>query len=464
MNTGKVVRIVSVVVDVKFDGKLPNVTNCLVVKKNNEETVHLEVMQQLGYGVVRCIAMEPIDGVARGMEVVDTGAQITIPVGEGILGRVFDVLGRPVDNGDPIEGEERWSIHQDPPKLDEISTDIELYETGIKVLDLMCPFPKGGKMGLFGGAGVGKTVLMQELINNIATQHNGISVFVGVGERTREGNDLYHEMEEAGVLKNTALVYGQMNEVPGARMRVPLTGLTMAEFIVKKHKRDVLLFIDNIFRYTQAGSEVSSLLGRIPSEVGYQPTLNTEMGAIQERIASTKDASITSVQAVYVPADDLSDPAPANTFTHLDASLVLDRTIASLGIYPAVDPLASSSTSLTEAVVGDEHYRVAQGVRKTLEKYADLQDVIAILGMDELNEEDKITVIRARKMRNFFSQPFTVAERFSGKKGSYLKIDDTVSSFAAILDGDVDGIPETYFLYKGSLEDVKADFAADSGE
>lgn len=328
----------------------------------------------------------------------------------------------------------------------------------------MCPFPKGGKMGLFGGAGVGKTVLMQELINNIATQHNGISVFVGVGERTREGNDLYHEMEEAGVLKNTALVYGQMNEVPGARMRVPLTGLTMAEFIVKKHKRDVLLFIDNIFRYTQAGSEVSSLLGRIPSEVGYQPTLNTEMGAIQERIASTKDASITSVQAVYVPADDLSDPAPANTFTHLDASLVLDRTIASLGIYPAVDPLASSSTSLTEAVVGDEHYRVAQGVRKTLEKYADLQDVIAILGMDELNEEDKITVIRARKMRNFFSQPFTVAERFSGKKGSYLKIDDTVSSFAAILDGDVDGIPETYFLYKGSLEDVKADFAADSGE
>ena len=455
-NTGTVVQVVGPVLDIRFpDGQLPNL-NHAVTLKNGDRTIVAEVAQQIGDGIVRCVAMSSTDGLVRGTEAVDTGSPITVPVGEACLGRIFDLMGNPLDD-QPIDPKlERWPIHREAPSYAEQESSTEILETGIKVVDLICPYAKGGKIGLFGGAGVGKTVLIQELIYNIATEHNGYSVFTGVGERTREGNDLYYEMKESGVLEKTALVFGQMNEQPGARMRVGLSGLTMAEYFRDVKHQDVLLFIDNIFRFTQAGSEVSALLGRMPSAVGYQPTLATEMGALQERITSTKDGSITSVQAVYVPADDLTDPAPATTFAHLDATTVLDRSIASLGIYPAVDPLDSTSRILSPDVVGKEHYEVAQAVIHILQRYKELQDIIAIMGMDELSEADKLTVSRARKVQRFLSQPFHVAEQFTGMAGKYVPVRETIRGFKEIVEGKHDDIPESAFLFAGTIDDVVA--------
>ena len=455
-NTGTVVQVVGPVLDIRFpDGQLPNL-NHAVTLKNGDRTIVAEVAQQIGDGIVRCVAMSSTDGLVRGTEAVDTGSPITVPVGEACLGRIFDLMGNPLDD-QPIDPKlERWPIHREAPSYAEQESSTEILETGIKVVDLICPYAKGGKIGLFGGAGVGKTVLIQELIYNIATEHNGYSVFTGVGERTREGNDLYYEMKESGVLEKTALVFGQMNEPPGARMRVGLSGLTMAEYFRDVKHQDVLLFIDNIFRFTQAGSEVSALLGRMPSAVGYQPTLATEMGALQERITSTKDGSITSVQAVYVPADDLTDPAPATTFAHLDATTVLDRSIASLGIYPAVDPLDSTSRILSPDVVGKEHYEVAQSVIHILQRYKELQDIIAILGMDELSEADTLTVSRARKVQRFLSQPFHVAEQFTGMAGKYVPVRETIRGFKEIVEGKHDDIPESAFLFAGTIDDVVA--------
>ena len=455
-NTGTVVQVVGPVLDIRFpDGQLPNL-NHAVTLKNGDRTIVAEVAQQIGDGIVRCVAMSSTDGLVRGTEAVDTGSPITVPVGEACLGRIFDLMGNPLDD-QPIDPKlERWPIHREAPSYAEQESSTEILETGIKVVDLICPYAKGGKIGLFGGAGVGKTVLIQELIYNIATEHNGYSVFTGVGERTREGNDLYYEMTESGVLEKTALVFGQMNEPPGARMRVGLSGLTMAEYFRDVKHQDVLLFIDNIFRFTQAGSEVSALLGRMPSAVGYQPTLATEMGALQERITSTKDGSITSVQAVYVPADDLTDPAPATTFAHLDATTVLDRSIASLGIYPAVDPLDSTSRILSPDVVGKEHYEVAQSVIHILQRYKELQDIIAIMGMDELSEADKLTVSRARKVQRFLSQPFHVAEQFTGMAGKYVPVRETIRGFKEIVEGKHDDIPESAFLFAGTIDDVVA--------
>ena len=453
-NTGKIVQIIGPVLDIRFEnGHLPDLLNAIEIVHEGRKVV-CEVEQQLGDDVVRCIAMSSTDGMSRGEEAVDTGKPITVPVGKCTLGRIFNLLGEPVDNGPEPEYTERWSIHRDPPSFSDQEGTTEILETGIKVVDLIAPYAKGGKIGLFGGAGVGKTVLIMELINNIAKQHGGISVFTGVGERTREGNDLYYEMKESGVLSKTALVYGQMNEPPGARMRVGLSGLTMAEYFRDREGQDVLLFIDNIFRFTQAGSEVSALLGRMPSAVGYQPTLATEMGQLQERITSTKDGSITSVQAIYVPADDFTDPAPATTFSHLDAKTLLDRNIASLGIFPAVDPLESSSNVLDPNLIGEEHYQVARGVQQLLQRYKELQDIIAILGIDELSDEDKAIVNRARRVRNFLSQPFHVAEAFSGNKGIYVPLKETVRSFKEILSGAYDKYPESAFLYCGTVEDV----------
>ena len=455
-NTGTVVQVVGPVLDIRFpDGQLPNL-NHAVTLKNGERTIVAEVAQQIGDGIVRCVAMSSTDGLVRGTEAVDTGSPITVPVGEACLGRIFDLMGNPLDDQPIDENLERWPIHREAPSYAEQESSTEILETGIKVVDLICPYAKGGKIGLFGGAGVGKTVLIQELIYNIATEHNGYSVFTGVGERTREGNDLYYEMKESGVLEKTALVFGQMNEPPGARMRVGLSGLTMAEYFRDVKHQDVLLFIDNIFRFTQAGSEVSALLGRMPSAVGYQPTLATEMGALQERITSTKDGSITSVQAVYVPADDLTDPAPATTFAHLDATTVLDRSIASLGIYPAVDPLDSTSRILSPDVVGKEHYEVAQSVIHILQRYKELQDIIAIMGMDELSESDKLTVSRARKVQRFLSQPFHVAENFTGIAGQYVPVRETIRGFKEIVEGKHDDIPESAFLFAGTIDDVVA--------
>ena len=455
-NTGTVVQVVGPVLDIRFpDGQLPNL-NHAVTLKNGDRTIVAEVAQQIGDGIVRCVAMSSTDGLVRGTEAVDTGSPIPVPVGEACLGRIFDLMGNPLDD-QPIDPKlERWPIHREAPSYAEQESSTEILETGIKVVDLICPYAKGGKIGLFGGAGVGKTVLIQELIYNIATEHNGYSVFTGVGERTREGNDLYYEMKESGVLEKTALVFGQMNEPPGARMRVGLSGLTMAEYFRDVKHQDVLLFIDNIFRFTQAGSEVSALLGRMPSAVGYQPTLATEMGALQERITSTKDGSITSVQAVYVPADDLTDPAPATTFAHLDATTVLDRSIASLGIYPAVDPLDSTSRILSPDVVGKEHYEVAQAVIHILQRYKELQDIIAIMGMDELSEADKLTVSRARKVQRFLSQPFHVAEQFTGMAGKYVPVRETIRGFKEIVEGKHDDIPESAFLFAGTIDDVVA--------
>ncbi|QSF13836.1 F0F1 ATP synthase subunit beta [Mycoplasma sp. Mirounga ES2805-ORL] len=458
VGVGKVIQIMGPVVDIRFSkGALPSLNNALIIK-NGDEDVVVEVSQHIGDETVRTIAMVSTDGLARGLEAFDTGAPISVPVGNNVLGRMFDVLGKPIDLKPFPEDALKMPIHAKAPTYEEQKSVSEILETGIKVIDLLIPYAKGGKIGLFGGAGVGKTVLVQELINNIATQHGGLSIFAGVGERTREGNDLYHEMKAAGVLNKTALVFGQMNEPPGARMRVALTGLTMAEYFRDKQNQDVLLFIDNIFRFTQAGSEVSALLGRMPSAVGYQPTLATEMGQLQERITSTHKGSITSVQAVYVPADDLTDPAPATTFNHLDAKTVLDRNIAALGIYPAVDPLESSSRLLDPLVVGQEHYDTAHDVVSILQRFKELQDIIAILGLGELNDEDKLTVARARRIRNFLSQPFTVAEKFSGKKGQYVKLSDTIRSFRAILDGKCDKYPEELFLYVGSIDDVEAKY------
>ncbi len=455
-NTGTVVQVVGPVLDIRFpDGQLPNL-NHAVTLKNGDRTIVAEVAQQIGDGIVRCVAMSSTDGLVRGTEAVDTGSPITVPVGEACLGRIFDLMGNPLDDQPIDENLERWPIHREAPSYAEQESSTEILETGIKVVDLICPYAKGGKIGLFGGAGVGKTVLIQELIYNIATEHNGYSVFTGVGERTREGNDLYYEMKESGVLEKTALVFGQMNEPPGARMRVGLSGLTMAEYFRDVKHQDVLLFIDNIFRFTQAGSEVSALLGRMPSAVGYQPTLATEMGALQERITSTKDGSITSVQAVYVPADDLTDPAPATTFAHLDATTVLDRSIASLGIYPAVDPLDSTSRILSPDVVGKEHYEVAQSVIHILQRYKELQDIIAIMGMDELSESDKLTVSRARKVQRFLSQPFHVAEQFTGMAGKYVPVRETIRGFKEIVEGKHDDIPESAFLFAGTIDDVVA--------
>ena len=455
-NTGTVVQVVGPVLDIRFpDGQLPNL-NHAVTLQNGERTIVAEVAQQIGDGIVRCVAMSSTDGLVRGTEAVDTGSPITVPVGEACLGRIFDLMGNPLDDQPIDENLERWPIHREAPSYAEQESSTEILETGIKVVDLICPYAKGGKIGLFGGAGVGKTVLIQELIYNIATEHNGYSVFTGVGERTREGNDLYYEMKESGVLEKTALVFGQMNEPPGARMRVGLSGLTMAEYFRDVKHQDVLLFIDNIFRFTQAGSEVSALLGRMPSAVGYQPTLATEMGALQERITSTKDGSITSVQAVYVPADDLTDPAPATTFAHLDATTVLDRSIASLGIYPAVDPLDSTSRILSPDVVGKEHYEVAQSVIHILQRYKELQDIIAIMGMDELSESDKLTVSRARKVQRFLSQPFHVAEQFTGMAGKYVPVRETIRGFKEIVEGKHDDIPESAFLFAGTIDDVVA--------
>ena len=454
---GKVVQVVGPIVDVSFkDEHLPELLTALEIKLNDGKTLVVEVAQHIGDDVVRAVSMGPTEGLVRGMEVISREKPIEVPVGRETLGRMFNVLGDPIDDmGDEaFKDSKRMSIHHNPPKFKDQSVKSEIFETGIKVIDLLCPYVRGGKVGLFGGAGVGKTVLIQELMRNIASEKNGISVFAGVGERSREGNDLYMEMKQSGVLSNTALVFGQMNEPPGARMRVALSGLTMAEYFRDYEHNDVLLFIDNIFRFTQAGSEVSALLGRMPSAVGYQPTLATEMGQLQERITSTKDGSITSVQAIYVPADDLSDPAPATTFSHLDAKTVLDRGIASLGIYPAVDPLESSSNALEPAVVGKEHYQVARKVIEILQRYKDLSDIIAILGMDELSEEDKLTVNRARKIRNFLSQPFHVASQFNGIEGVFVKVEDTVRSFKEILDGKADDIPEVAFLYVGTIEDV----------
>jgi len=460
-HTGVITKIIGVVIDVTFnDGYVPEIYEALEVQGAPSKLI-LEVQQQLGDGAVRTIAMNPVEGVKRGLSVVSTGAPISVPVGEAVLGRMFNVLGDPIDDGDVPKSERKDPIHRKSPSFEELSTQTEIFETGIKVVDLIAPMLKGGKVGLFGGAGVGKTVIMQELIHNIASEHGGYSVVAGVGERTREGNDLYHEMKDSGVIDKTAMVFGQMNEAPGPRARVALTGLTMAEYFRDVEKRDVLLFVDNIFRFTQAGSEISALLGRIPSAVGYQPTLATDMGALQERIASTKNGSITSVQAVYVPADDLTDPAPANTFAHLDSTVVLNRSIAELGIYPAVDPLDSTSTVLTPKVVGEEHYNVARGCQKILQRYKELQDIIAILGMDELSEEDKQVVARARKIERFFSQPFFVAEQFTGNPGVYAKLSDTVRGFKMIMNGEVDHIPERFFLYKAGIDDVIAAYEAE---
>ena len=458
---GTVVQIMGPVLDIRFDeDSLPELLQAIAVE-NGEDTIIAEVAQHIGDNVVRCIAMSSTDGLSRGAKAENTGAAISVPVGEDCLGRVFNLLGQPIDGGEAIKTQERWPIHRAAPSYEEQETSTEILETGIKVIDLICPYAKGGKIGLFGGAGVGKTVLIQELIYNIATEHNGYSVFTGVGERTREGNDLYLEMTESGVIKKTAMVFGQMNEPPGARMRVGLSGLTMAEYFRDVKHQDVLLFIDNIFRFTQAGSEDSALLGRMPSAVGYQPTLATEMGALQERITSTKNGSITSVQAVYVPADDYTDPAPATTFAHLDATTALDRGIASLGIYPAVDPLNSTSRILSPEVVGQEHYEVARGVQQILQRYKELQDIIAIMGMDELSEEDKLTVNRARKVQRFLSQPFAVAEQFTGYEGKYVPLKETVRGFKEIIEGKHDQIPESCFLFAGTIDDVVAKWKAE---
>ena len=453
-NIGEVVQIIGPVVDIRFNEKLPRIYNAIVIPFNERE-ITCEVEQDLGDNKVRCIALSPTDGLTRGMKAYDTGAGISVPVGEPIIGRMFDLLGHPIDGLGPIEDAQKEVIHKPAPSFEEQETNIEILETGIKVVDLLCPYIKGGKVGLFGGAGVGKTVLMQELIRSIAVEHNGLSVVAGVGERTREGNDLYLEMKESGVLEKTVLVYGQMNESPGARMRVALSALTMAEHFRDEEKQDVLLFIDNIYRFSQAGSEVSALLGRMPSAVGYQPTLATEMGELQERITSTKNGSITSIQAIYVPADDLTDPAPATAFAPLDAKTVLDRKIASSGLYPAVDPLESSSRALDPHIVGQEHYDTALEVLQILQKYRDLQDIIAILGIDELSEEDKVIVNRARRIRNFLSQPFFVAEKFSGIDGRFVTIKDNIRSFKAILSGAYDSYPESAFIYAGTIEDVE---------
>ena len=455
-NIGTVVQVIGPVLDIRFgDGQLPNLLSAIEINNEGRRVV-AEVAQHIGDNVVRCIAMSSTDGLRRGIEAVDTGAPISVPVGNECLGRVFNLLGEPVDNLPAPEAKERWPIHRPAPTYDEQEGTTEILETGIKVVDLIAPYAKGGKIGLFGGAGVGKTVIIMELINNIATQHGGLSVFSGVGERTREGNDLYNEMKESGVINKTALVYGQMNEPPGARMRVGLSGLTMAEYFRDRENQDVLLFIDNIFRFTQAGSEVSALLGRMPSAVGYQPTLATEMGALQERITSTKKGSITSVQAVYVPADDLTDPAPATTFAHLDATTVLSRSIASLGIYPAVDPLDSTSRILTPEIVGKEHYDVARQVQSILQRYKELQDIIAIMGMDELSDEDKLIVARARKVQRFLSQPFHVAEQFTGMEGRYVPLKETIRGFKEIIEGQHDDLPESAFLFVGTIDEAVA--------
>ena len=454
---GKITQIIGAVLDIKFpEGKLPKIYDAIHIAAPDGGVLTAEVAQHLGDDTVRCIAMGPTDGLVRGAEAIATGAPITVPVGEKTLGRIFNVTGDAIDKKPAPEGVEYLPIHRKAPSFEEQSTSTEILETGIKVVDLLCPYQKGGKTGLFGGAGVGKTVLIQELIHNIATEHGGYSVFTGVGERTREGNDLYHEMEESGVINKTTMVFGQMNEPPGARMRVGLTGLTMAEYFRDQAGKDVLLFIDNIFRFTQAGSEVSALLGRMPSAVGYQPTLQTEMGALQERITSTKSGSITSVQAVYVPADDLTDPAPATTFAHLDATTVLSRSIVELGIYPAVDPLESTSRILDPRIVGEEHYKTARGVQEILQKYKELQDIIAILGMDELSEDDKLVVSRARKVQRFLSQPFLVATQFTGLDGRYVPLSETIRGFREILEGKHDDVPESYFLNAGSIDDVTA--------
>ena len=456
-NKGRITQVIGAVLDVRFDeGKLPEINDAIRIPTRDGGELVVEVSQHLGDDTVRCIAMGTTDGLVRGMEAIATGAPISVPVGENTLGRIFNVLGQPIDNKPVPEGVSYEPIHRAAPTFAEQSTDTELLETGIKVVDLLCPYQKGGKIGLFGGAGVGKTVLIQELIRNIATEHGGYSVFTGVGERTREGNDLYHEMQESGVLDKTTMVFGQMNEPPGARMRVALTGLTMAEYFRDKGGKDVLLFIDNIFRFTQAGSEVSALLGRMPSAVGYQPTLQTEMGALQERITSTKNGSITSVQAVYVPADDLTDPAPATTFAHLDATTVLDRSIVELGIYPAVDPLGSTSRILDPRIVGQEHFEVARGVQEILQKYKELQDIIAILGMEELDEDDKLAVYRARKIQKFLSQPFNVAEVFTGLPGKYVPVRETIRGFKMIVEGAMDELPENAFFNVGTIDEAIA--------
>ena len=459
-NIGKITQIIGAVLDIKFtEGNLPEINDAIRIPLRGDQAgkeLTVEVSQHLGDDTVRCIAMGSTDGLVRGMDAVAAGGPISVPVGENTLGRMFNVLGDPIDEIDPPTGVEKWPIHRPAPAFEDQATSQEMLETGIKVVDLLCPYQKGGKIGLFGGAGVGKTVLIQELIHNIATEHGGYSVFTGVGERTREGNDLYYEMKESGVIDKTTMVFGQMNEPPGARMRVALTGLTMAEYFRDKGGKDVLLFIDNIFRFTQAGSEVSALLGRMPSAVGYQPTLQTEMGALQERITSTKNGSITSVQAVYVPADDLTDPAPATTFAHLDATTVLERSIAELGIYPAVDPLGSTSRILDPRIVGQEHFEVARGVQEILQKYKELQDIIAILGMDELSEDDKLVVSRARKVQRFLSQPFFVATQFTGLDGKYVPIAETIRGFKEILEGKHDDVPESYFLNAGTIDDVRA--------
>ena len=459
-NIGKITQIIGAVLDIKFtEGNLPEINDAIRIPLRGDQAgkeLTVEVSQHLGDDTVRCIAMGSTDGLVRGMDAVAAGGPISVPVGENTLGRMFNVLGDPIDEIDPPAGVEKWPIHRPAPAFEEQATSQEMLETGIKVVDLLCPYQKGGKIGLFGGAGVGKTVLIQELIHNIATEHGGYSVFTGVGERTREGNDLYYEMKESGVIDKTTMVFGQMNEPPGARMRVALTGLTMAEYFRDKGGKDVLLFIDNIFRFTQAGSEVSALLGRMPSAVGYQPTLQTEMGALQERITSAKNGSITSVQAVYVPADDLTDPAPATTFAHLDATTVLERSIAELGIYPAVDPLGSTSRILDPRIVGQEHFEVARGVQEILQKYKELQDIIAILGMDELSEDDKLVVSRARKVQRFLSQPFFVATQFTGLDGKYVPIAETIRGFKEILEGKHDDVPESYFLNAGTIDDVRA--------
>ena len=455
-NIGKITQIVGAVLDIKYAGKLPEINEAIEITRKDGGRLVVEVAQHLGDDTVRCIAMGPTDGLVRGMDAAATGASISVPVGENTLGRMFNVLGEPIDEIDPPTNVEYSPIHRKAPAFEEQSTSAEILETGIKVVDLLCPYQKGGKIGLFGGAGVGKTVLIQELIHNIATEHGGYSVFTGVGERTREGNDLYYEMKESGVIDKTTMVFGQMNEPPGARMRVALSGLTMAEYFRDKGGKDVLLFIDNIFRFTQAGSEVSALLGRMPSAVGYQPTLQTEMGALQERITSTKNGSITSVQAVYVPADDLTDPAPATTFAHLDATTVLERSIVELGIYPAVDPLASTSRILDPRIVGQEHFDVARGVQEILQKYKELQDIIAILGMDELSEDDKQVVNRARKIQRFLSQPFFVATQFTGMDGKYVPVAETIRGFREILEGKHDDVPEGHFLNAGTIDEVRA--------
>lgn len=464
INKGKIQKIVGPVIDVRFDrGHIPYINNALIINHNNRQIV-VEVAQHLGDDTVRCISLSSSEGLIRGLEVIDTGAPIKVPVGRETLGRLFNVVGEPIDLRGPVNTSEKWEIHREAPAFHEQSPITEVLETGIKVIDLLAPYPKGGKIGLFGGAGVGKTVLIEELIRNIATEHGGYSVFTGVGERTREGNDLWHEMQESGVLDKTALVFGQMNEPPGSRMRVALTGLTMAEYFRDKEGQNVLLFIDNIFRFIQAGSEVSALLGRMPSAVGYQPTLATEVGALQERITSTKKGSITSVQAIYVPADDLTDPAPATTFAHLDATTVLSRKIVELGIYPAVDPLDSTSRILDPSIVGEEHYSVARRTQEILQRYKELQNIIAILGMEELSEEDKLTVFRARKIQRFLSQPFFVAETFTGIKGKYVPVKDTIRGFSEIIEGKMDDYPETAFFMAGTIEEVKEKAESMKGE